>query len=196
MSLFSSNTPVAAPSARRLAWYGLFLVGAMIALWAGAQAVAMPSAEPGPAPETADSVAVASSPAAGDAPEIEVFTWGNLAAFLLLAGGGGAALYLHQQKGRAEPPSPFQRLGRLGLGPSKHVQLVACGGEVLLLSVTEDEITLLKTYAPDAFEDGEEIDPDGTGPPAAGEAATPPTGEWPERFADVLNRFADRAPHS
>jgi flagellar protein FliO/FliZ len=84
----------------------------------------------------------------------------------------------------------------MALGSSKHIRLVACGGEVLLLSVTDDEIALLKTYSLDAFEDVKdaEVEEGDSSLPAERAAAAP--GEWSESFADVLNRFADRTPYS
>lgn len=194
MSLLSSDTPSTVPTVRRLAWYGLLLAGAMVALWAGAQAVAMPASSPEPTPQASDSTAAAPSSEAGTASEIEVFTWGNIATFLLLAGGGGAALYLRQQRRGTSSSTPFQRLGKLGLGPSKHVHLVACGGDVLLLSVTEDEVALLKTYSPDAFE--EAFGAGDVDSPVADAFPAPSSKEWSGSFADVLNRFADRTPPS
>lgn len=202
MSLLSSDTGSTPTTPRRLARYGLYLVGTMVALWVVTQAIAMQPSDPKPEPpstdralQSTDSTMVASS-ASGGASRIEIFTWGNVAAFLLLAGGGGAALYLHQNRTQTGTTTPFRPLGKMALGSSKHIRLVACGGEVLLLSVTDDEITLLKTYARDAFEDAEgiELDADDRPPPAERPAAPP--GEWSESFADVLNRFADRTPYS
>lgn len=203
MSLFSSDAGSAPTTPRRLARYGLYLVGTMVALWVVTQAIAMqPSApEPEPpstdsTPQSTDSTMGASSTASGGASRIEIFTWGNVAAFLLLAGGGGAALYLHQNRTQTGTTTPFRPLGKMVLGSSKHIRLVACGDEVLLLSVTDDEITLLKTYGRDAFEDAEgiEMDAEDHSPPA--ERPAVPSGEWSESFADVLNRFADRTPYS
>lgn len=193
LSLFSPDMNTDSPTARRLAWYGLFLIGMMVALWVVSRTVAMPTSESAPPPQTTDSTAAASSTAGEGAGEIEVVTWGNATAVLLLLGGGGLALYLRQRKEEGHSSSPFRRLGKLGLGPSKHVQLVACGGEVLLLSVTEEEVSLLKTYSQDAFE--EDTLQMGDGAPSAAPPAPSPN-EWSGRFADVLNQFADRTPHS
>ncbi len=196
MPQFSPGSGSKAPSARRLTWYGVFLVGTMVALWVVSRAVAMPSVDTESPPRAPDSTAATSSVEAKGTNHVTVFTWGNVAAFLLLAGGGAVALYLHQQKERNTPPTPFQRLGKLSLGPSKHVELVACGGEVLLLSVTEDNVALLKTYTQAAFEEegGMKWEAD---TPFAGEKPSAATADqWSGSFADVLNRFADRTTHS
>ena len=200
MTLFSSDPAPEPPSPRRLARYGLYLVGAMVALWVVTRAVALPpSSSEGSAPvddQSADSTVVAPSTASTGGSSIEVFTWGNAAAVLLLAGGGAFALYLHQNREKVQTTTPFRPLGQLSLGASKHVRLVACGGEVLLLSVTEDEVTLLKTYPQEAFDDV-----DGAVSTHEDPSSLPPQGsrgpnEWSKNFADVLDRFADRTPYS
>jgi len=168
----------------------------MVALWVTTQSAAMRPTEPNPEPSSTDSTMVASPTTSGEAPSVEIFTWGNLAAFLLLAGGGGAALYLHQQRAQTETTTPFRSLGKMALGSSKHVRLVACGGEVLLLSVTDDEITLLKTYPLDAFEDVKDAEMEEGDHSLPAEPPSAPPSEWSESFADVLNRFADRTPYS
>jgi flagellar protein FliO/FliZ len=195
LSFFSSDVRSASSMARRFAWYGLFLVGMMAALWVVTQTAAMPSVKSPPEPPAPDSDAAAASKTEESAAGIEIFTWGNAAAVLLLVGGGGVALYLRQQQEEASSTTPFRRLGRLSLGPSKRLELVACGGEVLLLCTTTEEVTLLKTYDEDAFEEEEEIDLGAEGHSAA-EVPTPSHNQWSGSFADVLNRFADRPPHA
>lgn len=193
ISLFSPTASSPSPTTRRFAWYGLFLVGMMVALWVVSRTVAMPTTDSEAPPQASDSTTVASAAAGQGGGEIDVFTWGNAATVLLLVGGGGLALYLRRQQGEENPSTPFRRLGKLALGPSKHVQLVACGEDVLLLSVTEEEVSLLKTYPQEAFEDDELQMGDGA------PSATPPApspNEWSGSFADVLNRFADRTPQS
>lgn len=190
MSLFSSNTGSHSATARRFAWYGLFLVGTMVVLWGVTRATTVYSSDSPPESSTADSTVVASSTASGGAPEIEIFTWGNVMAFLLLGGGGAVALYLRQRSGGTTPTTPFTVLGKMGLGSSKHIHLVACGGEVLLLSVTEDEITLLKTYPHDAFEEAGEMDMNGEVPSPAAQPASSPN-QWSGHFEDVLRQFTN-----
>jgi len=192
MPPFSSVTsaPRSAPS-----WtlrYGLSLLGAMVVLWGGARAAAMsPSASTGQSAAT-DSAMVASPPASGGGPSIEVFTWGNAAALLLLMGGGAYALYLRRRGGGTQSSTLFRPLGQLALGQSQQLRLVACGGEVLLLGVTDDEITLLKTYSRDAFEplDGADDAGDPIAPSVGGAANMPDA--LPGGFSDVLNRFVQQ----
>lgn len=191
MSPFSSDTSTSPTTPRRLARYGLYLVGAMVLLWMIARAVAVQPSPSPPESQSTDSTRVASSSTSGSASGIDVFSWGNVAAFLLLAAGGAYALYLRQNGSGTESSTPFRPLGQLTLGQSQDLRLVACGGEVLLLGVTDDEITLLKTYPVDAFEPP---DADATAedrPPSTGELPNPPDTQ-PASFSDVLTQFARR----
>lgn len=84
---------------------------------------------------------------------IEIFTWGNVAALLVLVGGCGLAGYLRwggPSHGGAN--GPLAPVGRLPLGQGKNVRLVQCGEEILLLAVTDDSISLLRSYSEDEFE--------------------------------------------
>lgn len=189
LSPFSSTPSTESPSPRRLARYGLYLVGAMVALWVGGRAVTMSSPTAPSTSQPTDTTMTASSPASGGEAGIEVFTWGNVAAVLVLAGGGAYALYLRQNGGGTASTSLMRPLDQMSLGPSKHLRLVACGGKVLLLGVTDDEVTLLKTYARDAFGDLEAVDATDDALPSMG-AATDSANATPEGFSDVLNRFA------
>jgi len=182
---FSASDASSSVSPRRLALYGLCLVGAMAVLW-GATQIAPQSGSS--AESTSPDNAAAS--AAPDAPQIEIFTWGNGAAALLLAAGALYALYLHQQRGPASSPSRMHTVGKMPLGQSRHLRLVACGGEVLLLGITDDDIVLLKAYPDDAFEDlHSAVPPDGDAPPPG---ATDTSDGLSEGFGDVLDRFTQR----
>jgi flagellar protein FliO/FliZ len=185
-----------AASGLRFTWrgavrYGLSLLGAMVVLWGGARAAAMsPTAAEQSA--TTDSAMVASPPASGSVPSIEVFTWGNAAAFLLLLGGGAYALYLRQRGGGGPSGTRIRPVGQLAFGQSQQLRLVACGGEVLLLGVTDDEITLLKTYPRDAFENLDAPDDSGRPvvPSTGGAAGLPDS--LSSGFSDVLDRFVQQ----
>lgn len=193
MTPFSSVTSAPRSALHGTLRYGLSLLGAMVVLWGGARrAAAMSPSAPDGQSATTDSAMVASPPASGGAPSIEVFTWGNAAAFLLLMGGGAYALYLRQRGGGTQSSTLFRPLGQLALGQSQHLRLVACGGEVLLLGVTDGEITLLKTYSRDAFEplDGADDAGDPIAPSAGGAASMPDA--LPGGFSDVLNRFVQQ----
>lgn len=194
---FSASNAPSSISPRRLALYGLCLVGAMAILWGAAQIVP----QSGPSPKSASPNSAAAS-AAPDAPQIEIFTWGNGAAALLLAAGALYALYLHRQRGPASSPSRMRTVGKMPLGQSRHLRLVACGGEVLLLGLTDDDIVLLKAYPNDAFENlNSAVPPDGDAPPPgtmnAPEGVSAPDGMSApggpsEGFGDVLDRFTQR----
>lgn len=151
-----------------------------------------PTAPPSEAPST-DSTTVASPEASGGASSIDFFTWGNLATVLLLVGGGAYALYLRQQYGGTPgATSLFRSLGQMPLGQSTSLRLVECGGEVLLLGVTDDGVTLLKTYPREAFDELEEGDvPEEAVPPGANGRQT--ASPMPQEFSDVLERFVQRA---
>lgn len=169
---------------------GVFLLVAMGVLWMGTRVVAAQAAPLDGAPD--DSARTASSAMSGGGASIEVFTWGNVAALLLLGGGGAFALYLRQRGGETGGNAPFRPLGTLALGQSQQLRLVACGEEVLLLGVTDDEVTLLKTYPPDAFEDLSSPDETGDSLPTPTGRGSEAPNAVPHGFADVLNRVAQR----
>lgn len=175
------------PQTRRLAWYALYGLGALVALWVMVQAAALvPSAEDS---ERAETETVSASSGSADA-GIEVFTWGNLSVFLILVGGGGYALYLRRQvsdDGGAN--KALQPVGQLTLGQSQHLRLVACGDEVLLVGATEESVELLKTYPRETFDDSVlDTTKDGGAPPGNGT----PVPSSSAHFADVLKQFARR----
>lgn len=83
-----------------------------------------------------------------------LFSAGNLIAFALLAGGGAYALHLRKRAGGVgDAPALFEPVGQMQLAQGQQLRLVRCGGEVLLLGVTSGQITLLRRYADDAFDD-------------------------------------------
>lgn len=171
-------------STRRLAWYALYALGALVALWVLVQAAALiPSVD---GAERAERKATVSPPATSDA-GIDLFTWGNLSALLVLVGGGGYALYVRRHVSSEDGPTALQPVGQLALGQSQHLRLVACGDEVLLVGATEETIELLKTYPREAFDESILN---------AAEGGKAPPGDGPSpssaHFADVLKQFARR----
>jgi flagellar protein FliO/FliZ len=173
-------------STRRLAWYALYALGALVALWVLVQAAALvPSAEGAGAVEGAEREAPASPSVSSDA-GVDLFTWGNLTALLVLVGGGGYALYVRRRVSSEEGPAALRPIGQLPLGTSQHLRLVACGDEVLLVGATEETIELLKTYPREAFDESVlDAAEGGEAPPGRGGPA-PQSGH----FADVLKQFA------
>lgn len=156
------------------------------------QAAAMQASAQESEVQSTDSTMVASSSASEGAPRIEIFTWGNMAALLLLGGGGAFALYLRQSGGETTANTLFRPLGQLALGQSQQLRLVACGGEVLLLGVTDDEVTLLKTYPPEAFERPESSDETDSSFPIPAGRSSGASGAFPHGFSDVLKRVTQR----
>lgn len=192
MSLFSSSTSSVSTPLRRPLRYGVCLVGIIVLLGGVPQAAATPPPDQDAERESADSTMVASSSVSGDEPRIEIFTWGNLAALLLLGGGGAFALYLRQGGGETAANAPFRPLGQLALGQSQQLRLVACGEEVLLLGVTDDEVALLKTYPLEAFEHLESPEETGSTLPTPAGPSSGVSDAVPHGFADVLKRVAQR----
>lgn len=212
-SFVRSQMPSSAP--RRIVYRVLLLGGALVALWVLVQATALvPSAtasiQEADSTRAASSSAASSSAASSSqkaAPPqnvvrsdedrvtatsssashsgVEVFTWGNTAAILLLIAGGGYALYLHRRGPATTAPSVFQPVGQFSLGQSQQLRLVACGGEVLLLGVTAEEVTLLKTYPQDVFDDPRRDAEKGA---VANGALPAASTSMPAGFSDVLNR--------
>jgi len=173
----------------------------MVALWLmvqGAALVPSATADPQGAPRAASAPAADStSRAAGStatgpmssqlAPSggIQVFTWGNVAALVLLLGGGAYALYLRQEGTSSATTPAMQSVGQFSLGPSQRLHAVACGDEVLLLGVTEQEVTVLKTYTREAFEASASVADD------AATSSTPSAASTPSHtpaFADLLRQ--------
>lgn len=81
--------------------------------------------------------------------------WGQAAALLLLVGGGGAAFVLRKRTAPgAERSTTLEVLESHTLAQGQSLRLVACGEEVLLLSVGGDGARLLRHWPRDRF-DGE-----------------------------------------
>ena len=148
---------------------------------------------PASAPEAARPTASGSADDAGTvavAPDppvsfgVNLFSIGNVAAALLLLGGGALALYLQQRPPQpADASAPIRPLAQLPLAQGQQLRLVACGGEVLLLGVTADQVTLLKTFPRVAFADHPALSPEA-------EAEVQRSSSEPPGFSDVLRRFA------
>ncbi len=84
------------------------------------------------------------------------WTGGRMLAVLLLAAGGGAALVLHRRRPSAasKAEATLDVIETHPLGPGQSLRLVACGAEVLLLSVGGDGARLLRHWPRDAFDRG------------------------------------------
>lgn len=171
-------------TSRRLAWYALYVVGALVALWVLVQAAALiPSAagaEPGERTATP-------SPTVSSDAGLDLFTWGNLSALLVLVGGGGYALYVRRRVSTEDGPRALEPVGELALGQSQHLRLIACGDDMLLVGVTEESVELLKSYPRETFDESILDGAEGGKPPPGGGPSSSSA-----HFADVLKQFARR----
>ena len=145
------SSPRGADSKRYLRRAALFAAG-LVLLWTAIQLI--PTAPSEPPVYSDDSGSVASSeqvrtPYRGP----RLFTFGNLAALLLLGGGGAFAVYMHRRSAQGGGgTSHIETIGELPMGQGQQLRLVRCGGEVLLIGATSHEITLLRDFDPDLFD--------------------------------------------
>ncbi|GAB5520838.1 MAG: hypothetical protein RhofKO_30890 [Rhodothermales bacterium] len=108
-------------------------------------------------------------------------TSGLLLSAILLMGVLGGVWYLKKRKQAGTLPSgPFEVLGKHTVAPGQQVQLVRCGGEVLLLGIGGQQVTLLKSFEPGAF-----VAPEPA--PVAASVATQPKAAAPD-FSALLKQ--------
>ncbi|MEM1096949.1 MAG: flagellar biosynthetic protein FliO [Bacteroidota bacterium] len=147
------------------------MIGLLVGLWLILQA--MPASPPPPALETTVSGELGTS--SEDATVLPFATRPQrsntsgllLTALLLMAALGGVWYVKKRKTAGGLPSGPFEVMGKHTVAPGQQVQLVRCGGEVLLLGIGGQQVTLLKSYAADAFATPE------TAPIAPLPAATP-----------------------
>ena len=84
------------------------------------------------------------------------WTGGRVVALLFLAAGGGIAFWLHRRSPHrvAQRGSTLEVIETHPLGPGASLRLVACGDEVLLLSVASEGTTLLRHWPRATFGTG------------------------------------------
>ena len=138
---------------------GLFGAGLLL-LWVALQLAPKRAPSPTPAPlaeaATADDGVVARSRPASTP---TLFSAGNIAVFALLLGGAGFAFFLRRRTKEDGPAGlSLESLGQMSLAPNQQLRLVRCGNDVLLLGVTSGQITLLKSYEADAFDEANATD--------------------------------------
>jgi flagellar protein FliO/FliZ len=134
---------------RRALLFGAGLILLWVALQLAPKRVPAPAEMPRAkaSDEADDGVAVRSR-----ASTPSLFSAGNVAVFVLLAGGAGAAFYLRRRsRERGGPSLAIHSLGQMSLAPNQQLRLIRCGDDVLLLGVTAGQITLLKQYEWVAF---------------------------------------------
>jgi len=160
----------------------LTLVGALFALWLIVWL--LPGSAPPPVSSDGAGTVATQSQTTGS--EISLITPGRILVVLLLAGGIGYALYLRQQSTPSSATTaPMRSLGHLPITQDQQLKLVCCQDEVLLLGVSPNEITLLRSYPRNAFSDA------ATSPDAERLPAEPPgsQGTALSGFADVLRQY-------
>lgn len=186
--MFSFLSTQAASSAKkqRLMKGALALVGALFLLWLIVWL--LPASNPPPVTsDAAGTVAAQSSPSSPS-----LLTPGRVIVVLLLAGGIGLALYLRTRSSSTPSrPSPVHIMGQVALNPDQQLTLVRCQGDVLLLGVSPNDITLLRTYADATFEDAALSSPD-----ALPDAPPKPRHAPLSGFADVLRQYTNSGRHA
>lgn len=82
------------------------------------------------------------------------FSLGNIAAIIILAGGGAFA-YVAQKRAKRgrSSTSLIEDMDQLGVGQGQQLRLIRCGGDVLLVGVTANQISLLRDFDLEQFID-------------------------------------------
>lgn len=172
-NLRSAGTAPGTDRSQRLFKRALLCGTGLILLWLALQFV--PSS--GPAAVYADEAGTVAANPSGVPERRDSFSFGHVAAVLLLMGGAGFAIYLKRRNGGADVSSIFRSLGSYQLAPNQQLRLIACGDDVLLLGVSSGQITLLKRYPTEHFDLRE----------TSGDGAAGPPGH---HFASVLQQYA------
>ena len=189
--------PGASPKVRRLFWGGVCLGGGLFILWLILSFLPSSVAYSGVSDSAGTVAEEASSDDSVAGGGVTVFTPGRIFMLVLLAAGGAYALYLQRQtQQRPSPPSHLQSIGQLSVGTDQQLQLVRCHDEVLLIGVTEQEITLLREYPEGTFTDPDELPTESNGTPAFPNSAAAPSPNALSGFARVLRQYAQRNPNA
>lgn len=168
----------------------LILVGLLFLLWL----IVWLLPTSAPPPVRSDAAGTVATQSDGESPTFDLITPGRVLVLLFLAGGLGYAVYLRRRPGEATSASaPMHALGHLPLTQDQQLKLVSCQDEVLLLGISPNEITLLRTYSRAAFS---EAPPEGA--PASFDASpsdAPPASHL-SGFADVLRQYTNHGRHA
>ena len=185
---FRSND---ASEGHRLGKHLLLIVAAFVCLWLLLQFA--PASSPPPVVSD-DAGTVAANPETEEN-TYSLLTPGRIAVIVLLIAGGGWAVYLNRRtSGGTSQNAPMHSMGRLSLSQNQHLQLVHCNDEVLLLGVSADQVTLLKSYPRADFT--AELDADDVpGAALGGDGAPSSLPSEPSGFADVLRKYAQFTGH-
>lgn len=180
-------------SRRYLRRAGLF-AGGLLLLWIALQLFPTSTAEPPVYSDEAGSIA-SSEQVRPTYQGPRLFTLGNMAAFLVLVGGGAFAFYMHKRSVQSSGSSSLiESIGELSIGQGQQLRLVRCGGEVLLIGATSNEITLLRDFDPALFDEYDDDEQSVIDDPASERQHVNPSARQPvnTHFSDVLRQYAGR----
>jgi len=182
-----SNKTAASAKKQRFMKGALALVGALFLLWLIIWL--LPASSPPPVTSDGAGTVATKTPSPG----FSLLTPGRIVVVLMLGGGIGFALYLRSgSSSTPSTPSPVHILGQVAINQDQQLTLVRCQDDVLLLGVSPNEITLLRTYADASFAEGalpttESPAPDA--PPVTPEASL-------SGFASVLRQYTNSGRHA
>jgi len=187
MFAFLSNDTASTAKKQRFMKGALALVGALFLLWLIVWLLPTSS----PPPVTSDAAGtVAAKPAPSG---LSLLTPGRIVVVLMLGGGIGFALYLRSRSSAApSAPSPVHILGQVAINQDQQLTLVRCQDDVLLLGVSPNEITLLRTYADASFAEGALS---AAGSPAPDAPPVSPDASL-SGFANVLRQYTQSGRHA
>jgi len=186
MFAFLSNQPTPSAKKQRFMKGALALVGALFLLWLIVWL--LPTSSPPPVTSDAAGTVAAQPAAAGPS----LLTPGRVIVIVLLGGGIGFALYLRSRSSSPpSSPSPVHILGQVAINQDQQLTLVRCQDDVLLLGVSPNEITLLRTYADASF--AKEALP---GADSAADAAPVAPDASLSGFAHVLRQYTNPGRHA
>ena len=180
-------------SRRYLRRAGLFASGLLL-LWIALQLFPTSAAEPPVYSDEAGSI-VSSEKVRPTYQGPRLFTLGNMAALLVLVGGGAFAFYMHKRSAQnSASTSLIESIGELTIGQGQQLRLVRCGGEVLLIGATSNEITLLRDFDPALFDEFDEPEQNVIADHGSERqhVNTPTRQHVNTHFADVLRQYAGR----
>jgi flagellar biogenesis protein FliO len=148
MLSFLPDSTASSINVERLMKGAMILVGALFLLWLIVWL--LPSSAPPPVHSDATGTVAAQTPPSGVGPTL--VTPGRLLVVFLLAGGIGFALYLRQRSSSTPRlDASMHVLGRLSITQDQQLTLVRCQEDVLLLGLSPNGITLLRTYSEGTF---------------------------------------------